>query len=166
MWRLSSAYLMLITTTLSVYYLPKLSELQDSMEIKKEILKGYKIIFPGAVISGIVMFLLRDFIIDALFTKDFSKMEVLFAWQIVGDVLKIVSWILAYLMLSKAMTKSFIFFEILFSILFYVLTVYFTNKMQLEGVALAHAVNYGLYGVSAAFSINYALIQKESVVSG
>src|SRR5690606_30557851 len=46
MWRLSAAYLMLVTTTLSVYYLPKLSELQDPSDIKKEILQGYKIILP------------------------------------------------------------------------------------------------------------------------
>lgn len=29
MWRLSAAYLMLVTTTLSVYYLPMLSELKS-----------------------------------------------------------------------------------------------------------------------------------------
>ncbi|MCX9543079.1 O-antigen translocase, partial [Vibrio cholerae] len=127
MWRLSAAYLMLVTTTLSVYYLPKLSELQDPAEIKKEILQGYKIILPVAAVCGLVIYLLRDSIIRVLFTAEFSEMELLFCWQMVGDVLKIGSWILAYLMLGKAMVKLFIFSEIAFSALFYCLTYYFTS---------------------------------------
>lgn len=119
MWRLSAAYLMLVTTTLSLYYLPKLSELKDPKEIKAEILQGYKIILPVAAACGLVIYLLRDFIIGVLFTSDFIPMRDLFAWQMVGDTLKIGSWILAYLMLGKAMMKLFIASEIVFAAGFY-----------------------------------------------
>jgi PST family polysaccharide transporter len=43
MWRLSGAYLLLVTTTLSVYYLPRLSEIKGKDQIRKEIFYGYKI---------------------------------------------------------------------------------------------------------------------------
>jgi len=145
MWRLSAAYLMLVTTTLSVYYLPKLSELQDPADIKKEILQGYKIILPVAAACGLIIYLLRDFIIRVLFTAEFAEMEVLFGWQMVGDTLKIGSWILAYLMLGKAMMKLFILSEIGFAASFYGLTFYFTSVLGLEGVSVAHAVNYFFY---------------------
>jgi len=145
MWRLSAAYLMLVTTTLSVYYLPKLSELQDPADIKKEILQGYKIILPVAAACGLIIYLLRDFIIRVLFTAEFAEMEVLFGWQMVGDTLKIGSWILAYLMLGKAMVKLFILSEIGFAASFYGLTFYFTSVLGLEGVSVAHAVNYFFY---------------------
>ncbi|GIC26062.1 lipopolysaccharide biosynthesis protein [Vibrio cholerae] len=151
MWRLSAAYLMLVTTTLSVYYLPKLSELQDPAEIKKEILQGYKIILPVAAVCGLVIYLLRDSIIRVLFTAEFSEMELLFCWQMVGDVLKIGSWILAYLMLGKAMVKLFIFSEIAFSALFYCLTYYFTSAFGLEGVSFSYAVNYLFYWIFMLF---------------
>lgn len=145
MWRLSAAYLMLVTTTLSVYYLPKLSELKDPAEIKKEILQGYKIILPVAAVCGLVIYLLRDFIIRVLFTAEFAQMEVLFGWQMVGDTLKIGSWVLAYLMLGKAMVKLFILSEIGFAALFYGLVYYFTGIVGLEGGAIAHALNYFFY---------------------
>jgi PST family polysaccharide transporter len=145
MWRLSAAYLMLVTTTLSVYYLPRLSELKEPAAIKEEILQGYKIILPVSAVCGSVIYLLRDFIIRVLFTEDFSGMEVLFAWQMVGDTLKVGSWILAYLMLSKAMIKLFIASEIAFAGIFYGFTLVFTETMGLEGVALAHAANYFIY---------------------
>lgn len=145
MWRLSAAYLMLVTTTLGVYYLPKLSELQKPSHIKKEILQGYKIILPVAAACGLAIYLLRNFFIRVLFTSEFAPMEVLFAWQMIGDTLKIGSWILAYLMLGKAMVKIFISTEIFFSLSFYLLTVMFTSVWGLEGVAIAYAVNYLAY---------------------
>ena len=145
MWRLSAAYLMLVTTTLSVYYLPKLSELQETAAIKREIIQGYKIILPVAAACSLAIYLLRDFIIRVLFTEEFAPMEGLFAWQMVGDTLKIGSWVLAYVMLGKAMMKLFIASEIVFAGSFYGLTVMFTKTMGLEGVALAHSVNYFLY---------------------
>lgn len=149
-WRLSVAYLMLATTTFSVYYLPKLSELKKSDEIKKEIIHAYKIILPVAALSGLIIYLLRDFIIEVLFTADFSPMRELFAWQIIGDVLKMGSWILAYLMLGKAMFKLFMITEIVFAAGFVILTWIFTSTIGLEGVAVAHAVNYGIYWIVLA----------------
>ena len=163
MWRLSAAYLMLVTTTLSLYYLPKLSELQDPVDIKKEIFQGYKIIFPVAAVCGIVIYLLRDFIIRVLFSAEFAEMEVLFGWQMVGDTLKIGSWVLAYLMLGKAMVRLFIFSEIGFAASFYGLTYYFTGVIGLEGVSVAHAVNYLLYWIFMAVCIGLTL--KKSIRS-
>jgi PST family polysaccharide transporter len=115
MWRLSAAYLMLVSTTLSVYYLPRLSELKTSAEIKKEILEGYRVILPVAVVCSLLVYLLREPIIKILFTPDFLPMEDLFFWQLTGDVLKIASWIFAFVMLSKSMTLFFISTEIIFS---------------------------------------------------
>jgi PST family polysaccharide transporter len=147
MVRLSTAYLMLVTTTLSVYYLPRLSELKNIREIRKEVYLGYKYIFPLAVLAGGIVYLLKDWIIPLLFSTDFLPMRELFLWQMMGDTLKIGSWILAYLMLSKAMTKLFIITEILFSITLIILTYVFTQIFGFEGVSIAHLINYGIYWV-------------------
>lgn len=157
MWRLSGAYLMMVTTTLGVYYLPRLSELQSPTDIKHEIIQGYKIILPVAASCGVVIYVLRDFIIHLLFSADFAPMEQMFAWQMVGDTLKIGSWILSYLMLGKAMMKLFVASEVMSSGLFYFLTVIFTNRMGLEGVALAHSVNYLIYWLVMALFVTRSL---------
>lgn len=145
MWRLSLAYLMFVTTTLGVYYLPRLAELDQSSEIKKEILQGYKIILPIAILLGVGLYVLRDFVILFLFTSEFNEVEALFAWQIVGDTLKIGSWILAYLVLSKAMTKIFIATEVFCSVSFILIATQAIDRFGLEGVVIAHALNYLLY---------------------
>ncbi|PRA28248.1 O-antigen translocase [Pseudomonas poae] len=157
MWRLSSAYLMLVTTTLSVYYLPKLSELKSASEIKSEILQGYKIIFPVAVGCGLVMYALRDFIIHVLFTSDFLPMRDLFGWQMVGDVLKIASWILGYVLAARAYWKIFVFSEVFFAFLFYVLVLMFSS-FNLEGATIAHAVTYALH-----FCFMFVVMKKKGI---
>lgn len=157
MWRLSTAYLMLVTTTLSLYYLPRLSELKEPVEIREEIIQGYRIILPVAAICGLTIYLLRDFIISVLFTQDFYPVRDLFAWQMVGDTLKIGSWILAYLMLGKAMMKLFVISEIFFSASFYGWTWYLTGVYGLEGVTIAHAVNYAIYWVLITVFIGRAV---------
>lgn len=145
MWRLSTAYLMLITTTLSIYYLPRLSELKNTREIKAEIIQGYKIILPITIVCSTVIYLLRDFIITLLFTKEFSPIRELFAWQMLGDTLKIGSWLLAYVMLGQALVKIFITTEIIFSAGFFILTYLLTPSFGIQAPVIAHALNYGIY---------------------
>lgn len=145
MWRLSGAYLMFVTSTLSVYYLPRLSELKCSKAIKREIFQGYVIILPIATTCGIVIYLLRDFIIETLFTKEFSTVRDLFAWQLFGDTLKIGSWILAYLMLGQAMVKTFIITEIAFGFGFYIWTWLLSDYFGNQAAPMAHAINYAAY---------------------
>lgn len=161
-WRLSAAYLMVVTTTLNVYYLPRLSELTEWSEVRQEIMQGYRLILPVAALSGLFIYLLRDQIIILLFTKEFSSMRDLFAWQMLGDTLKIGSWILAYVMLGKSMFQLFIISEIVFAATFVGLTWLFTESMGLQGVALAHAVTYALYWSVMWFFIFRNLAKKSS----
>ncbi|MCI3880027.1 O-antigen translocase [Acinetobacter higginsii] len=153
MIRLSATYLMLVTTTLGVYYLPRLSELSKFEEIKSEVYLGYKFIFPLAIVGSLLVYFLRDWIIAILFTKTFLPMRDLFFWQMIGDSLKIGSWILAYLMLSKAMTTLFVTTEIIFALTSIALTYICTHFFGFEGVSIAHLINYCMYWIVLGYFI-------------
>ncbi|NCB12410.1 MAG: O-antigen translocase [Erysipelotrichia bacterium] len=150
-WYISTMYLMIITTSLGVYYLPRLSEIQDNNELKKEIFHGYKIIIPIVLMMSLMIFLLKEYIVLIAFSDKFMPMMELFAWQLIGDVIKIASWLLAYLMLAKAMTKVFIYTEIVFSTLFVLLSILFVNNFGLIGITYAFSLNYFLYLVVMIF---------------
>ncbi|TCH64088.1 O-antigen translocase [Acinetobacter sp. ANC 4862] len=162
MIRLSAAYLMLVTTTLSVYYLPRLSELTSIKEIRKEVYLGYKFIFPLAVVGGFLVYLLKDWIIPLLFSSAFLPMRELFLWQMIGDSLKIGSWILAYLMLGKAMTRLFISAEIIFACSSIALTYLCTQIFGFKGVSIAHLVNYALYWMAMSYFVFAILKDREN----
>ena len=153
MIRLSAAYLMLVTTTLSIYYLPRLSELKSLQEIRKEVYLGYKFIFPLAIVGGVLLYLLRDWIIPLLFSSSFAPMRELFFWQLLGDSIKIGSWILAYLMLGKAMIRLYICSEIFFAFTSILFTYVFTIYYGFNGVSIAHFANYSLYWVVLSFMV-------------
>lgn len=144
--RISGMYLMVVTSSLIVYYLPHLSEIKDSVELRREIFKTYKAIIPIIVSGFIVIYLFRHLIITLLFTDDFLPMSDLFIWQLCGDFFKISSWLLAFLMVAKSMTKIYIITEILGTILFVGLSFSFMKLGNgIVGIAQSYLLNYVLY---------------------
>jgi len=152
-WRISETYLMLITTTLTIYYLPKLSSIQDKVELRKELLYGYKIIMPIVIVMALGIYIFRDFIISILFSEAFSPMAELFFYQLIGDVIKIAAWLLGFIMVAKAMTRLSIFSEIFFACSFIGFVVLFVNIYGLIGVTIAFMVNYLIYMIFLYFSL-------------
>lgn len=147
--RISDGYLLLITTSLTTYYLPKLSSIHmNNIELRKEIINGYKVIVPFILISSILIYLFRIQIIHLLFSSQFNQVADLIGWQFIGDFFKITSWILAFIMLAKAMTKIYIITEILFSISYIFFAYIFTSFWGLNGVSIAFAVNYFCYFIT------------------
>lgn len=158
-WKISEIYLMLVTTTLSVYYLPRLAEIRTATELKAEIIKVYRFVMPIVIVGAAIIYVLRDYIIRTLFTPDFLPMRELFPWQLAGDVIKIGSWILAYIMLGRAMVKIFLITEIAFSISFVLLSWLCVGTFGLVGVVMAYAINYFLYWVCMGFLVKHVVRQ-------
>lgn len=142
--RISDYYLAFITTVLGLYYLPRLSEISSKDELKNEIVKGYKIILPVVGVIAFLIWLCKVWVVHILFTADFFPMLPLFKYQLLGDFLKIGSWLLGFIAISKALTKTFITTEIVFSASFVILSYVLMDK-------------YGIIGTTYAFCINYAL---------
>jgi len=144
-WYISAAYMMVITTTLSTYYLPRLSEVKERSKIRAEIYKSALFLLPIAILLSLSIYFLRDIIIQVLFTEKFESIKDLFLYQLLGDVVKITSWALGFLTIAKGMTRTFIAFEILGSISFVLLSILFVDAYGLIGVTMAYLANYLLY---------------------
>lgn len=147
-WKISDMYLMVVTTTLGVYYLPRIAEITDAAELKREIVSGYKKILPIAALGALSIFLLREWLVQILFTKDFAAMKDFLVFQLLGDVVKIASWLLGYVLLGKALIKPFIATEIIFSLLFVLLSRFLIPVYGINGVTASYLVTYILYFVT------------------
>jgi len=143
--KISDVYLLIITSSLSVYYLPRLSEIKNNSDLRKELFNGYKIILPIVALMALGIYIFRDFIIKILFTDKFLAMSKLFGYQLIGDFFKIASWLLGYIMVAKAMTKYYIATEIIFSSCYVLLTIVLVNNFGLIGVTQAFMINYIVY---------------------
>ncbi len=145
--RISALYLLVITTSLSVYYLPKLAGLKNNFEIKNEILSVFKLVIPFMIISMLVIFLLRDVVINILFTDEFQDMQALFAFQLLGDFFKMMAWVLGYVLLARAMTRAYIVVEIISCSLFAGLGVFFASHYGTIGATIGYACSFFLHFV-------------------
>ncbi|MDR6280726.1 O-antigen/teichoic acid export membrane protein [Klebsiella variicola] len=109
---ISDAYLQFITASFSVYLLPTLSRLSAKTDITREIAKSLKFVLPAVAAASLTVWLLRDFAIWLLFSDRFTAMRDLFAWQLVGDVLKVGAYVYGYLVIAKASLRFYILTEI------------------------------------------------------
>lgn len=145
MERISSNYLLFISTLLSVYFLPKLVLAQNNLETKKVFWSYYKTILPVFILGLSFIYIFRNIIVKILFTEDMLPVSNLFFWQLVGDVFKASSIILGYQFFAKKMTKAFVITEIFSLMTLYFSSIYFVNIFQIEGIVIAHAFTYGVY---------------------
>jgi polysaccharide transporter, PST family len=160
--KLSDMYMTVIISSLSLYYLPRLSEIKEPKELRKEIFLGYSILLPLMFFMGLTIFLMRDFIINLLYTKSFSPMRDLFSFQVLGDFFKIASWLLAFLMLAKAKGKMYIITDILFSVTYLLLSIILINKTGVVGVTYAYCISYFLYFLLILFLFKDLIIPKST----
>ncbi|CFQ42761.1 lipid III flippase WzxE [Yersinia bercovieri] len=109
---ISDAYLQFITASFTVYLLPTLSRLKAKADISREILRSLKFVLPAVATASLLVWLLRDFAIWLLFSHQFTAMRDLFAWQLVGDVLKVGSYVFGYLVIAKASLRFYILTEV------------------------------------------------------
>jgi O-antigen/teichoic acid export membrane protein len=145
MTRISTYYLLFITTILSVYFLPKLSKSQTNEQTKAVFWSYYKGIIPVFILGLTILFFLKDFLVPILFSKEFQPTTSLFFWQLVGDVLKAVSLILGYQFFAKKLTKAFIITEAFSLAVLYCSSVYLISIFDIEGIVMAHAFTYFVY---------------------
>lgn len=144
-WKISEAYLAIMTIALSTYFMPRLSAINESLKIRKEVNNLSLVIVPFTAVIAFGIYIFRDLSISLLFTKDFYEARNLFLYQLIGDVVKIASFVYAYPMLAQGRIKTFITSEILFSLSFVFLVHAFLNIYGIQGANIAYMINYSIY---------------------
>ena len=143
--RISTYYMLFVTTILSVYFLPKLAVAQNNLETKKVFWSFYKMILPVFIVGLVIVYFLRFFIVNLLFTNAFLPVTTLFFWQLTGDVLKVASLILGYQFFAKKLTLAFIISELFSLTVLYLSSLYFINEFGIQGIVMAQAFDNFVY---------------------
>ena len=141
--RISSYYLLFISSIMAIYFYPKLAE--QNSNTKAIILNYLKTIIPVFAIGLGLIYVLRKFIIQTLFSTEFETMESLFLWQLVGDLLKAVSLIFGTILIATKQTKAFIITEIISLFIMYYSTNWMLHAIGIDGIVIAHTFTYFMY---------------------
>jgi PST family polysaccharide transporter len=143
--RISTYYLLFVSSILTLYFLPKLTVAKNNHETKNVFWSYYKTIFPLIIIGLMSIYFSRFIIIKILFTDEFLPVTALFFWQLLGDLLKMASWILGYQFFAKKLTVAFIVTELFSLSITYFSSVFFIKVFGIQGVVMAHALTYFIY---------------------
>lgn len=143
--RISGMYLQIVITSLGVYYLPRLAELKTDEEFSREVKSVFQVMIPFLLLAAFTIYVFRSTIISLLFSKAFIPMESLFPFQLIGDIFKMSGWILGYMMVAKAMVRTYIITELINYSLFVCLSYILVNKIGVNGAVIAYATGHVIY---------------------
>lgn len=143
--RISTHYMMFVTTILSVYFLPKLSVAKNNQETKIVFWSFFKNILPAFIVALSIIYFSRFIIVKLLFTEEFLPVTTLFFWQLVGDIFKAASWVLGYNFFAKKMTLAFIITEIASLAVLYFSSIFLIKIFGIQGIVIAQAFDNFIY---------------------
>ncbi len=138
--RISGLYMLVITNVMLIYYLPRLAVTKTKPEIFREFKKGA--IFFGTIILCISLgiFLFRGIIIKLFLSSQFMPVSDLVLLQAVGDMLKVIYYLLAYFAIARSLTLYYILTEALFFIIYISVSYFLVPGFGTRGAVCAYVI--------------------------
>ena len=102
-------------------------------------------LLPAVAAASFAVWLLRDVAIWLLFSEKFTAMRDLFAWQLVGDVLKVGAYVFGYLVIAKASLRFYVLAEVTQFALLSGFAYYLIPLHGAQGAAQAYMATYIIY---------------------
>ena len=139
--RISSMYLLLISSAIGVYFFPKISSVTNSDEVKNELNFALKIFCFATIFAGFLLLLLKSFIIPLVLSNKFLPINEILIFQVFGDVFLIAKMLFSMVLLSRDKTKIMILFEVFFTLIYVVSNYYFISSFSdLKIIILAYPI--------------------------
>ncbi|MGY5352417.1 O-antigen translocase [Wenyingzhuangia sp. IMCC45533] len=140
---ISGYYMLIITSTISIYYLPKISRVKTIKGFNKEYKNYLKVFGSGFVLMGIIIFGFRNSIISLILTKEFQPVSDLLIYQLTADFFKLVVLFFGYKMIADRDVKRYIIVEVLFYAVYISLSFLAANKLQnTKYVVISYMISY------------------------
>ena len=115
LWRLSEVYLLVVTTLMSVYYLPRLARASSPQSVKNEINQGILRFIPLAIVLALLAYSCAEWTVVLFLSEKFNRIQQLLGVQIVGDSIKIAAWLHGNYFWARGDASVFIMIQVVFS---------------------------------------------------
>jgi PST family polysaccharide transporter len=153
-WTISMVYVMLLLSSFSTYFLPTLAAAEDRNRVITDVLR-VTLLIAVPMVSGMIA--LRPFVLVLLYSPQFLPVTRMMNWMLIGDALKVISFVLAMPMLALADTKAYLTGEVLWNSLMIIgATLAYSADGSLERIGLVFAVSYCVY---LMYSLRYCRVR-------
>lgn len=146
--KLSSAYMGFFTVFLAVYFMPLIVKLDGKKEISSTVIRFIAIVMTVFLVGASALYLCRATFIPLLLSSNFSALEELIKYQLVGDFFRVSSYVIGFVVIARSSLKVYLFSEVVQGLLFMSLSSLFLSQgMSLKGVFMAHIIMNVIYFV-------------------
>jgi O-antigen/teichoic acid export membrane protein len=153
-WTLSMAYVMIVLTAFSAYYLPTLSGIANPAERIVLVRRVLHLAVMLMLLLVTTVIVLKPLVISLLYTREFLPALHVMRWMLIGDYFKVLSWVFSFTMLAYADIKMFLLTEIIWGAMTLAgsyAAVHWTHSLEHLGVIFM--VLYMLYFVVMAIYV-------------
>jgi O-antigen/teichoic acid export membrane protein len=151
-WNISMTQVTLILGSVQAYYLPTLAAAKSSAERGRQI-RGMLMVATLATVPVIVaLAALKPLAVSLLYSPAFAFSPGFLRWTLIGDYLKVSSWVLATPMLATRDAGMFLGSDLVTHAVFFGAAMFFARLIKpAEGAALGFLASYAVY-----FAISYS----------
>lgn len=145
-WMISMTYIGFVLQAMGTDYYPRLTRvINNHSEVNRLANEQTEValLLAGPVFLAILG--LAPWIIELLYSKEFTEAASILKWQILGDLLKVASWPLGFIILSAGAGRTFMLSEIFAISIFVVITWLGLPLLGIEATGIAFLLMYTVY---------------------
>ena len=158
-------YFILLNSVMLMYVLPKITAQTDNVFYRSQVVEYVKKIMPLFAVFLIVLFLLRKYAILVLLSPEFTSIETLFGWQLLGDFFRAMTLIFSIYFHARRLAIPYITIDALLIVLLFTLTTVFVDSYGLIGAVKAHFISYFIYFIVTVFWLRKTLFNTNDAVN-
>nr|WP_283245278.1 O-antigen translocase [Pseudomonas sp. PCH44] len=154
--KLSSAYMGFFVVFLAAYFMPIVSAEQDRARIAGSVRRFMGLVMGLFFMGGLIFYLFRDYFIPLLLSRQFSGLTDFIQYQLIGDFLRIATYVIGFVVVAKAATRLYVVLEIGQGVLFCLISVLALHKgWGLQGVFMAHVAMNVIYFLTSVIGFYF-----------
>lgn len=145
-WVISMTYIGFVLRAMGTDYYPRLTAvIHDHAAVNRLVNEQTEVALLLAGPVFLIMLGLAPWVIELLYSSKFSEATAVLRWQILGDILKVASWPLGFIILAAGNGRTFLICETLAMAVFALFVWLGLPYFGLEATGVGFLVMYGIY---------------------
>ena len=145
-WNISMTYIGFVLAAMGTDYYPRLTGvIKDQTATIRLVNEQTEVALLLAGPLFLAMMTLAPWVLTLLYSSDFVPAAQILRWQILGDILKVISWPLGFVVLAAGASKTFLLFESIVMLVFYTFNWLFIDHLGIEATGIGFFLMYLIY---------------------
>lgn len=151
--RISDAISQVISVLLTYFLLPRLSADKVDAELYRTLVSFFKMILPILIPGLFIIWLFSNFILKVLYDESFLSMGSLIHFQLMGDLMRVLNYTVAQVIISKAHWRLSILADITISLLLLVCYFLLKESLGFKVVVISYFIAHCGYAIFLYYSV-------------